>query len=63
MTHLIPANDSAEHTRTGCKCEPVTDGGLVIHNSFDNRELDEARGYVAEGKNWKLINENELRNN
>lgn len=45
--HLLPVKDTEEHLEEStCKCEPkieVQDNGdlLVIHNSFDRRELIE----------------------
>lgn len=56
MTHLIPVNDIEEHELSAnCKCKPEVSGGLVSHNSFDNREADEAEnGFAAEGKRWTL---------
>lgn len=44
--HLLPTNDLESHEKTTtCKCEPSVkyeDGEmLVIHNSFDKRELFE----------------------
>lgn len=61
MTHLIPVNDTQEHTLSArCACRPETDGRLVSHNSFDNREeLEEIAGRAAEGKHWTLIEEPE----
>ena len=43
--HIIPKNDWIEHKDFGldCICEPKIDWEymLVIHNSFDGRELEE----------------------
>ena len=44
--HVIPQNDLIEHTESMmCACEPPTiiGGGktIVIHNSFDGREIIE----------------------
>jgi hypothetical protein len=44
--HILPRNDSDIHEETSvCKCEPsvkITEGGvLIVHNSFDGRELIE----------------------
>lgn len=44
--HILPRNDADEHEETSvCKCEPTVktvDGGvLIVHNSFDGRELIE----------------------
>ena len=46
MIHVLPINDIREHTEeTCCECCPTVewnhDEGLVIHNSFDGRELQE----------------------
>lgn len=45
-THVIPLNDLKEHTEnTTCECCPSVEfeNGemIVIHNSFDGRELTE----------------------
>lgn len=42
--HILPVNDVEEHEESStCKCEPRIEiaGGdmLMIHNSFDGREL------------------------
>lgn len=45
--HILPINDLKEHEeKSTCHCEPsveILDNGdlLVIHNSFDRRELIE----------------------
>ena len=47
MLNILPINDLEEHEETStCKCEPsieiLEDGELmIIHNSFDGRELVE----------------------
>lgn len=42
--HYHPMNDQQEHTLTArCKCKPVVDNRMriIIHNSFDCREMFE----------------------
>jgi hypothetical protein len=43
--HVLPVNDLREHVSEGigCECRPrLIDGGAVIvHNSFDGREITE----------------------
>jgi len=46
MIHIYPVNDLKEHIEnTTCECEPkiITENGemIVIHNSFDHREIIE----------------------
>jgi len=46
IIHILPTNDLEPHEQeTTCKCKPrvefVEGGMLVIHNSFDQRELEE----------------------
>jgi hypothetical protein len=47
MIHVYPLNDLGEHDTesTMCECEPRIDWdqpeAIVIHNSFDGRELEE----------------------
>lgn len=47
MTHIYPVNDIIEHDldTTTCECQPkieeVNGEMLVIHNSYDGRELME----------------------
>jgi hypothetical protein len=40
-THVIPNNDFREHSLTDCWCRPEDDDGVIIHHSFDRRELYE----------------------
>ena len=53
MIHIIPINDLEEHIESStCKCNPTycnKDGEIIIHNSFDGREL-------LENKNNQLLN-------
>jgi hypothetical protein len=48
MIHVLPINDLKPHEEEGtmCPCGPVVewehDEALVIHNSFDRRELTES---------------------
>jgi len=50
--HILPINDLEEHKELStCKCKPkaevLEDGDmLIIHNSFDKREIIE---YLLEG--------------
>ena len=57
MIHLIPANDTHEHTLSEhCECNPLVEGNLVSHNAFDKREEREAiTGRAEENKHWNLI--------
>ena len=46
MVHILPRNDTKEHIEdTMCECEPkiIIENGemIVIHNSFDHREIIE----------------------
>ena len=47
VIHVLPVNDLEPHDEEGttCKCEPrvefVEGGMLVVHNSFDGREMIE----------------------
>lgn len=46
--HVVPVNDTHEHDLTlNCWCKPKVDDGVVIHNSFDGRELFER------GEGWR----------
>jgi hypothetical protein len=41
-SHVFPLNDLKEHILSGsnCSCNPtIDDNGIVIHNSFDRREI------------------------
>ena len=45
--HILPLNDTRSHIeRMTCPCDPkleIVDGGfIIIHNSFDRREISEA---------------------
>lgn len=39
--HVYPVNDLREHSAANCWCHPAEDGGIVVHNSLDGRELYE----------------------
>lgn len=41
MIHVYPLDDDRPHvlTWTGCACNPQVKGEVVVHNSFDGREL------------------------
>ncbi len=41
--HVIPLNDLRPHDECGldCLCGPRFDDGIVIHNSWDGREITE----------------------
>ena len=46
MIHILPINDIQPHEEsTTCHCNPTVEflegEGLVTHNSFDGRELEE----------------------
>lgn len=37
--HILPRNDSREHTESkDCWCEPIIDGTIIAHNALDERE-------------------------
>ena len=38
--HVYPLDDQEEHDTKGdsCSCNPKTEGYLIIHNSWDERE-------------------------
>jgi hypothetical protein len=42
--HVYPCNDLAPHNLESniCPCNPKIEGGLIIHNSFDKREIKES---------------------
>ena len=54
IIHVLPVNDLEPHDEEGttCKCEPrvefVEGGMLVVHNSFDNREMIEQVNEILE---------------
>ncbi len=40
--HVIPENDKKPHDQNpDCKCDPIYEDGVYIHNSYDERELTE----------------------
>jgi len=40
--HVVPLDDLGEHTLAlYCRCFPREDDGIIVHNSFDGRELIE----------------------
>lgn len=40
--NVIPLNDLREHEEAvTCPCEPWMDGEIIIHNSWDGREITE----------------------
>ena len=39
--HVIPKSDSKEHFFLECGCNPKYEGGVYVHNSYDERELTE----------------------
>jgi hypothetical protein len=63
MIHVLPVNDSEEHILDStCSCNPQIENAenghlLVIHNSFDGRELIEELldGPINEDNNWEVI--------
>ena len=59
MQHIIPENDSKLHTLSlSCGCLPVLSDDIIIHNSFDGREIQEIITEEAmEGKNWAIFEE------
>lgn len=54
VIHVLPVDDLEPHDEEGttCKCEPrvefVEGGILVVHNSFDNREIIEQVNEILE---------------
>lgn len=42
-THVYPENDTHEHVTDGspCPCLAQEDRGVVVHNSYDGREVGE----------------------
>jgi len=61
MIHILPTNEDHEDT-TSCSCEPeveyINGNMLVIHNSFDNREVVEKAKEVLslpqEKNKWRI---------
>jgi abortive infection bacteriophage resistance protein len=56
VQHILPINDSDTHEEsTTCKCEPkvINENGnmIIVHNSFDGRELVEEFNSILEIKN------------
>ena len=58
VVHVIPVNDLRPHDENGflCPCNPsveqVGNGYVVIHNSWDGREITEfAEDYVNDNQN------------
>lgn len=54
IVHVLPVNDLKSHEEeTTCECEPrieIVEGGmLVVHNSFDGREIIEQANQLLEG--------------
>lgn len=41
-THRVPTHDLEHHAWVGCRCQPLDDGEIIIHNAFDERERYEA---------------------
>ena len=37
--HVVPINDTKEHSLEDCKCGVKYNNGVYIHNSYDGREL------------------------
>lgn len=52
--HVIPLNDISEHVRSiCCGCGPWFDqGGALVHNAFDGREVIERAGIHDPGRRW-----------
>ncbi len=55
LIHVIPLNDLRPHEEEGiaCPCRPkVLEGGIVVHNSWDGREiLEQAVDEIEHRKN------------
>ena len=45
LYHIYPLNDIEEHeietNDIVCKCGPVLEDGVIIHNAFDGRDIIE----------------------
>jgi hypothetical protein len=39
--HIMPVDEMDMHDFENCRCEPREDEGVIIHASFDGRELYE----------------------
>ena len=37
--HVVPSNDTKEHSLEDCKCGIKYEDGVYVHNSYDGREL------------------------
>jgi predicted CoA-binding protein len=57
--HILPVNDSDHHSECGdCKCSPrieeLSDRVLIVHNSFDGREVVELANEILSSNNNSL---------
>ena len=52
-THVLPIKDDSDHTvDSTCECHPrvdLEDGLVIIHNSFDGREVLEEANRIING--------------
>ncbi|MBC8428253.1 hypothetical protein H8D04_00075 [bacterium] len=48
MIEIIPTKDLGKHQGRYCSCEPNIDSELIVHRSFDGREL-------RKKEEWMLI--------
>ena len=60
IIHILPVDDLEPHTEeTTCKCEPkikIVEGGmLVVHNSYDGREIIEEVTKILKGDKDELL--------
>ncbi|MEG2114569.1 MAG: hypothetical protein RRZ38_11850 [Hafnia sp.] len=37
--HVLPVNDTKQHSFKNCECGVKYDDGVYVHNSYDGREL------------------------
>jgi hypothetical protein len=61
MINVIPLDDIEEHSASGCRCKPtvyfVSDRCIIIHNSFDGREIIEkliSDMKIKPSTNWEV---------
>jgi hypothetical protein len=50
VNHVIPIHDQREHVLSkDCHCCPRDDEGVMVHNSYDGREIAERAEVSASG--------------
>lgn len=54
--HVIPEQDGHPHTLSmSCECDPIINAdGVVVHNSFDDRESLEKITGMGDGRGWSV---------